>query len=127
MQPQTTITEIKTQVSEKLKIPADEQKLLFLGRALVDEQTVQSYPTLKDGSKLNLIIKKPEKPVGLYDVVYKALKKAGLPDVESSNKAKKFVHVIEDKFKLYSWDDIERLSEDCMREEFSKGRKRIAL
>lgn len=65
-------------------------------------------------------MKKPEKPAGLYEGVYKLLKKAGVSDAESRCKAKKFVHAIEERFKMYSWDDIERLSEDCMREEYRR-------
>ncbi|KPJ14914.1 Ubiquitin-like protein 4A [Papilio machaon] len=58
--PTTTITEIKKQVSEKLGIPVQEQKLLLVGRTLADDQTVAGYPTIKDGSKINLVVKKPE-------------------------------------------------------------------
>lgn len=76
-----------------------------------------------------MILKKPEKPLGLYDVTYKAFKKLGLTDIEASAKAKKYVQVIEEKFKKYSWDDIERLSEDCMREDYlpKEDRRGIVL
>lgn len=111
-------------MSEKLKIPADEQKLIFLGRKLVDEQTVQCYPTLKDGSKLNLIVKKPEKKRDLYDAVYKTLKKHGSSDVEASTKAKKYIKAVEETFNKFSWDDVERLSKDCMRPENLPQQKR---
>lgn len=76
-----------------------------------------------------MILKKAEKPLGLYDVTYKAFKKLGLTDIEASAKAKKYVQVIEEKFKKYSWDDIERLSEDCMREDYlpKEDRRGIVL
>lgn len=116
-----TVKDLKKQVAEKLLIPVEDQKLLFNGRALVDDLTVQSYP-FKEGSKLNLIAqaKKIEKAVGLYEVTYRTFKKLGLSDAEASVKSKRYIQVIEERFKKYSWDDIERLAEDCMRDEYLK-------
>ncbi|XP_028158351.1 ubiquitin-like protein 4A [Ostrinia furnacalis] len=112
--PTTCISEIKRQISEKLKIPVEEQKLLLLGRTLTDEQTVQSYPTIKDGSKLNLVVKKPD---GLYEASIKYFKKLGMSDAEAVNKAHRLLKVVQDKFNKLSWDDIDRLSMDCLLDE----------
>lgn len=112
--PTTQISEIKQQVAEHLNIPVEEQKLLLLGRTLVDEQMVQAYPTIKDGTKLNLIVKKPE---GLFEVSVKHFKKMGMSDAEATSAGNRLLKIVQEKFNKLSWDDIDRLSLDCMLDE----------
>ncbi|KAM3961627.1 ubiquitin-like protein 4A [Aphomia sociella] len=117
--PTTHISEIKHQIFDKLRIPVEEQKLLLLGRTLADEQTVQSYPSIKDGTKLNLVVKKPD---GLYEVSLKYFKRLGMSDVEAVNTANRLLKIVQDKFNKLSWDDIDRLSLDCLLDETGQGR-----
>ncbi|KAG6463522.1 ubiquitin-like protein 4A [Manduca sexta] len=117
--PASSILDIKKQIAEKLDIPVEEQKLLLLGRTLVDEQTVQSYPTIKDGTKLNLVVKKPE---GLYDASVKYFRKLGMTDLEAVNTANRLMKIVQDKFNRLSWDDIDRLSLDCLLDETGQAR-----
>ncbi|CAH2249156.1 ubiquitin-like protein 4A-A [Pararge aegeria] len=112
--PTTKILDIKQQIATKLKIPILEQKLLLLGRALNDEQTVQSYPSIKNGTKLNLVVKKPD---GIIEAATKYFKSGGITETEARAKAHIFVKTLEDNFAKLSWDDIERLSIDCMLDE----------
>lgn len=77
----------------------------------MDDQTIQSYSAIKDGSKLNLVVKKPE---SLYDVSLKHFKKCGMSETEAINTTKRFLKIVQEKFNKLSWDDIERLSMDCM-------------
>lgn len=105
MLPTTSISEIKREVAGKLSIPVEEQKLLLLGRTLADEQTVQSYPTIKDGTKLNLVVKKPD---GLHEASLKYFKKLGMTDKEATNAANRLLKIVQDKFNKLSWDDIDR-------------------
>ncbi|XP_012288760.1 ubiquitin-like protein 4A [Orussus abietinus] len=56
--PSETILELKNKVSNLLSIDANQQKLLFMGKALADENPLSFYPGIKDGSKLNLVVKK---------------------------------------------------------------------
>ncbi|KPJ01639.1 Ubiquitin-like protein 4A [Papilio xuthus] len=80
--PTTTITEIKKQVFEKLGIPVKEQKLLLVGRTLADDQTVAGYPAIKDGSKINLVVKKPEGPIiNTKEPLKKPEESAKIPEV----------------------------------------------
>lgn len=102
---------MKRDIARKLGIPPEEQKLLLLGRTLADEQTVQSYAAIKDGTKLNLVVKKPD---GVYDVALKHFKKNGFPDSAAVSAANRLVKVLEDKFNKYSWDDLDRLAQDCL-------------
>ncbi|CAH2106976.1 unnamed protein product [Euphydryas editha] len=119
VQPSTKIVEIKQHIATKLRIPIAEQKLLLLGRTLADDQTVQSYPQIKNGTKLNLVVKKPE---GLLEVSTKYFRKHGMSETEARNAAKRLLKVVEEKFNKLSWDDIERLSLDCMLEECENPR-----
>lgn len=121
--PTTTIYKIKKDVAVKLNIPVEEQKLLHLGRNLVDEQTIQSYPAIKEGSKINLVVKKPE---GLYEVSLKHFRKCGMSETEAISTAKRFLKIVQEKFNKLSWDDIERLSLDCMMDENGENRTRVA-
>ncbi|XP_049866483.1 ubiquitin-like protein 4A [Pectinophora gossypiella] len=114
VQPTTFISEIKRQVTTQLGIPVEEQKLLLLGRTLSDEQTVQSYPSIKDGTKLNLVVKKPE---GLFEVAVKHFRNQGMTDRESVDAANRMIKGIDDKIKRMSWDDIDRLCYNCLQDE----------
>ncbi|RVE47248.1 hypothetical protein evm_008116 [Chilo suppressalis] len=118
--PTTCISEIKRQIAQQLNIPIEEQKLLLLGRTLADEHTVQSYPSIKDGTKLNLIVKKPE---GLYELSVKYFKKSGMTEAEAVNTANRFMNIIQDKFNKLSWDDIDRLCLDCLLDESGQSRQ----
>ncbi|CAK1604567.1 unnamed protein product [Parnassius mnemosyne] len=120
--PNTTVTEIKREVSKKLGISVEEQKLLLLGRPLADDQTIASYPSIKDGTKLNLVVKKPE---GLYEVSLKYFKKHGMSDADAANTANRLLRIIQNKFNKLSWDDIDRLSLDCLMDERGQSRPSI--
>ncbi|OWR45624.1 ubiquitin-like protein 4A [Danaus plexippus] len=120
--PATKILEIKKQIATELRIPIEEQKLLLLGRALADDQTVQSYPSIKNGTKLNLVVKKPE---GLLEASIKYFKKNGMSDTEARNAANNLLQVVDEKFNNLSWDDVERLSFDCMLEECGHPRPTV--
>ncbi|CAH1644577.1 unnamed protein product [Spodoptera littoralis] len=118
--PTTHISEIKRKVAEQLKIPVEEQKLLLLGRTLVDEQTVDAYPTIKDGTKLNLVVKKPDT---LQEASVKYFKKMyGMTDSEAVAASNRLLKLVQDKFSKLSWDDLDRLSLDCMLEENGQSR-----
>ncbi|GBP45051.1 Akirin [Eumeta japonica] len=92
-------------------IPVDDQKLLLFGRPLADEKTLQAYPTIKEGTKLNLVVKKPD---GLFETCIKHYKRYGYTDAEATRAANETVKIIQRKIDEMSWDDIERLSYSCM-------------
>ncbi|KAL1116832.1 hypothetical protein AAG570_005302 [Ranatra chinensis] len=54
----TRIKELKQYVSNSLNVPVNQQKLVLTGRPLSDEKCLVDYPLIKDGTKINLIIKK---------------------------------------------------------------------
>lgn len=118
--PSTQISEMKRRIAEQLHIPVEEQKLLLLGRTLVDEQTVEAYPTIKDGTKLNLVVKKPDT---LLEASVKFFKKMyGMTEAEATTAGNRLIKIVQDKFSKLSWDDLDRLSLDCMLEEHGQSR-----
>nr|XP_056719421.1 ubiquitin-like protein 4A [Euleptes europaea] len=58
--PDERISSLKRLVSEKLNVPVSQQRLLFKGKALADEHRLSDY-SIGPESKLNLVIKPPEK------------------------------------------------------------------
>ncbi|XP_060589600.1 ubiquitin-like protein 4A [Ruditapes philippinarum] len=53
-----SIMDIKQQLQSQVSIPVDQQKLIYQGKALLDEKTIEHYK-IGDGAKLFLMLKKP--------------------------------------------------------------------
>ncbi|XP_038210395.1 ubiquitin-like protein 4A [Zerene cesonia] len=119
VEPTTTILEIKKNIAVKYKISVSLQKLLYMGRALIDDQTISSYPAIKNGTKLHLIVRKPET---LLEGSTKYFKEKGMSDAEAKNTAQHLVKIVKEKFDKMSWDDIERLAWDCIMYETGQSR-----
>ncbi|XP_055907113.1 ubiquitin-like protein 4A [Eupeodes corollae] len=108
--PETTVLEMKQQISQILDIPVVHQKIVHLGRSLVDENTISTYPTIKDGTKLNLAVKKPDP---LKEVIYRSFRKY-YNDEHSEKLTKEFMKDFEAKLRQLSLDDIEKLAENML-------------
>ncbi|CAK1552798.1 unnamed protein product [Leptosia nina] len=107
----TKVIDIKRNIALKHKISVCSQKLLYMGRALADEQPISSYPSIKDGTKLHLLVRKAE---GLLEGSAKFFREKGMPDDQAKSTAKRLVQITEEKFNKMSWDDIERLATDIL-------------
>ncbi|XP_048742081.1 ubiquitin-like protein 4A [Ostrea edulis] len=55
-----TVLGVKEILAMQISIPVEEQKLVFKGKALVDDKRL-SYYNIKEGDRLFLLTKKPEK------------------------------------------------------------------
>lgn len=117
--PATPIPEIKRRVQERLGIPVEDQKLLLLGRTLSDQLRVESYPTIRDGTKLNLVVKKPD---GVFEACVKYFKSTGMNDMYAARAARKLLQIIEEKVYRMSWDDLDALCYDMLLEESGQSR-----
>ncbi|XP_043267376.1 ubiquitin-like protein 4A [Venturia canescens] len=56
--PTDTVCILKNRVKELLGVEVSQQKLIFLGKALSDENPLSFYPGIKDGCRLYLVVKK---------------------------------------------------------------------
>lgn len=56
----TKISDVKKKIETELKVPISQQTLVLLGKTLVDDKTIGFYPKIKEGTKLHLVVKKPE-------------------------------------------------------------------
>ncbi|XP_017479736.1 PREDICTED: ubiquitin-like protein 4A [Rhagoletis zephyria] len=108
----TTILEIKNEIENKLQIPLSEQKLLLFGRTLNDENTVSSYPNIRDGSKLNLVVMR-QRIEGLREVIHRSFRKY-YNEQQTDKLVSAFMSDFEANLKQMSLDDIDRLSENLI-------------
>lgn len=82
------------------------QKILSVGRTLVDDKAITSYNTIKNGAKLTVVIKEPEP---LKDVMQKIFKKF-YTEEQSEALTKDFMLDFSKRMDQLSLDDIERLA-----------------
>lgn len=92
----------------RLNISGPQQTLLLAGRPLIDENSVEFYDSIKEGTKLLLVIKKQE-VLNLNDELVKYFKKF-YSDEMAQQFAKSFMIEFKRKTALLSLDDIERLA-----------------
>lgn len=102
----TTILNLKKEIATILHIPVPRQKILYVGRTLVDDKPLSSYPTIKNGSKLTVVIKEAEP---LKDVMQKLFKKF-YSEEQSEALAKEFMIDFERRLDQLSLNDIERMA-----------------
>ncbi|KAH8295026.1 hypothetical protein KR018_005939 [Drosophila ironensis] len=107
--PTSTILEVKQQIEAKLQIPTGNQKLLLLGRPLNNEQTIASYPNIKEGTKLNLVVMKP----CLRDSILRGFRKH-FPEQQAERLTAEFMADFERKMSEQSLDDLERFADSIV-------------
>uniref|UniRef100_A0A182M0F8 Ubiquitin-like domain-containing protein n=1 Tax=Anopheles culicifacies TaxID=139723 RepID=A0A182M0F8_9DIPT len=107
---ESTIQQIKEEIEKKSSIPVEHQKLLLVGKALADEKTVASYSSIADGTKLTLVVKKPDP---LRDVIYRHFKRY-LQEEQSQRLTTKFMDDFEQKLTQLSLDDLEKIATEML-------------
>lgn len=103
---ETTILNLKKEISKALGVPVQRQKILYVGRTLADEKCLRDYASIKNGAKLTVVIKEPEP---LKDVMLKIFKKF-YSEEQSDAMTKEFMLDFENRLNQMSLDDIERLA-----------------
>lgn len=56
--PGATVKDVKLQLQDQVSIPVDQQKLIYQGKPLSDEKTLDHYK-ITDGAKMFLMLRKP--------------------------------------------------------------------
>ncbi|KAK5641271.1 hypothetical protein RI129_009818 [Pyrocoelia pectoralis] len=107
------ILDVKKQIENHLKVPLSQQTLVLLGRTLADDQTIGSYPKIKDGTKVHLVIKKPE---SLEEVLGRFLHKY-YSEKHTKLIVEEFMKDFHNKVKTLSLDDLERLAISYLNDE----------
>ncbi|KAK7601227.1 hypothetical protein V9T40_008668 [Parthenolecanium corni] len=108
VRPEESVAIIKEMVYQYLRIPIEEQKLIFRGRILKDNETLQCCPQIADGSKLHLImVTKKKHP--LYNKVYEILR-PHFSEKETQKILCLFMRKVYDSFRQLSLDDLERIA-----------------
>ncbi|XP_019546798.1 ubiquitin-like protein 4A-B [Aedes albopictus] len=107
---ESTIMDIKQDLERKSMIPVEHQKLLLVGKTLSDEKTIASYGNIKDGTKLTLVVKKPDP---LREVIFRQFKKY-LQEEQSQRLTNEFMKDFDSKVQQLSLDDLEKIASDIL-------------
>ncbi|MEE6505668.1 hypothetical protein FKM82_005617 [Ascaphus truei] len=109
-----TVLAVKRLVEEKLQVPVSQQRLLYRGKALSDEQCL-SYYSIGPGSRLNLMLKErvTQEVPAAGNTVWKSLAVI-LGKHFSPSDAERVLECVQKDYErslsLLSLDDIERLA-----------------
>ena len=106
---ESTVLDMKVDIEKKSEIPVEHQKILLLGKTLVDDKTIGSY-SIKDGCKLTLVVKKPDP---LKEVILRQFKKY-YQEEQSEKLTKEFMKDFDAKMKQLSLDDLERIAAELL-------------
>ncbi|XP_030758698.1 ubiquitin-like protein 4A [Sitophilus oryzae] len=102
----TPIAEIKNKVEKDLKIPISQQTLVLLGSPLQDGKKVGDYPKIKEGTKIYIVIKKPE---NLQSSLGKFLRRY-YSEEQCKIIVDEFLRNFQNKVDNLSLDDLERIA-----------------
>ncbi|GFT41664.1 ubiquitin-like protein 4A [Nephila pilipes] len=112
-----SINSVKQIVAEQLRIPVDQQKLVFKGKTLLDSETLCDY-NIEEGNKIHLFVQEdeqqtesvPEEPIpDFYEQLQKFLQKHFSP-ADALKVLEEFRKNLADQLRHLSLDDIERIA-----------------
>ncbi|XP_074872411.1 ubiquitin-like protein 4A [Carettochelys insculpta] len=130
--PEERVSTVKRLVAETLSVPVSQQRLLFKGKALADEHRLCDYSIGPD-SKLNLVIKPPEKaspeelesqgPLPPLPTIWHPLSQVLARHFSTADAHKVLEQLQKDyerSLRLLSLDDIERLATRLLHPEMAE-------
>ncbi|KAF6198661.1 hypothetical protein GE061_008413 [Apolygus lucorum] len=106
---QTSVKDLKQHVFQTLKVPVNQQKLLLTGKPLSDEKYLIDYPLIKDGTKINLVVKKTDEDSVLRVAVTNFLRKS-YNEQDSQKIADEFMKEFYRSMSTLNLEDIERIA-----------------
>lgn len=113
---ETSVKELKQYVSQTLKVPVNQQKLLFTGKPLSDEKCLLDYPLIKDGTKINLVVKRTDEESVLRTAVVNFLRPR-FSENETQKIADEFMKEFYRSMSTLNLEDIERIATSYYSEE----------
>ncbi|XP_046744130.1 ubiquitin-like protein 4A-A [Diprion similis] len=127
--PSNTVLELKHKVSESLGIAVPNQKLIHTGKPLADDQLLSFYPTIKDGCKVNLFVKKQVQSEGksaqadtgiqLFRSEMSRVLRHYYTESETQSIINEFMKDLKKKVDGLSYDDLERLATALLQDQES--------
>jgi len=102
----TSIMDLKKKVERDLKIPVSQQTLIVLGSPLQEDKKIGDYPKIKEGTKLYVIIKKPD---SLQSALGKFLRRY-YTEEQCKIIVAEFMRNFQTKVDSLSLDDLERMA-----------------
>jgi len=111
-----TVAELKNHVFEAFKVPVKDQRLLLTGRPLCDEKTLIEYPQIKDGARLNLVVKQQQsiiKTEDLEEIITRHVKEHYSTE-DTVKVLKEFMKEFDRSFTQFSLDDYERMAKSLL-------------
>ncbi|KRT83219.1 Ubiquitin [Oryctes borbonicus] len=109
----TRIIDVKKQIEADLKVPVAQQTLVLLGKTLLDDKRIGFYPKIKDGTKLHLVIKKPE---SLNTILTRFLRNY-YTEEQTKVVMDQFMKDFQAKVYSLSLDDLERIATSYLNDE----------
>ncbi|GIY68857.1 ubiquitin-like protein 4A [Caerostris darwini] len=109
-----SINSVKQIVAEQLRIPVDQQRLVFRGKTLLDSETLCDY-NIVEGNKLHLFVLKDapseeeESAPDFFEQLHKCLEKYFSPS-DTEKVIEEFRKNLSDQLRHLSLDDIERFA-----------------
>ncbi|KAF5285795.1 hypothetical protein FQA39_LY04256 [Lamprigera yunnana] len=107
------IKDVKKQIETHLKVPVSQQTLVLFGKTLNDDHTIGFYPKIKDGTKVHLVVKKPE---SLEDILGRLLRKY-YSEKQTKVIIEEFMKDFYNKVQMLSLDDLERIAISYLNDE----------
>ncbi|VVC40079.1 Hypothetical protein CINCED_3A016809 [Cinara cedri] len=110
-----TVAELKTHAYEVFKIPVKDQRLLLTGRPLCDEKSLIEYPQIKNGTRLNLVVKQQPviKTEELEEMVTKHVREHYSTE-DTVKVLKEFMKEFDRSITQFSLDDYERMAKSLL-------------
>lgn len=108
---ETKIGEIKKRLENQFNIPVTHQILMHFGVALADDRTIGFYTRIKEGDKLNVVIRKMDRH--LESILFQLLK-IHYNETQCKNIVLSFMNKLQDDLENMNYDDMERLALVCM-------------
>lgn len=104
IKPDTTVLDVRKALANKLKAKMSTLTLLLLGKKMANDAVIESIPNMVDGTKIYLIVKKPDT---FKEAAYSYFKQhIGMSEEESRRAAVDICQYVQQMIYRMSWDEV---------------------